>query len=245
MNRLDIEPVELPRLGAQHDHLWTVLCDLGEAHEENWTVIGGQMVMLHALQAGRPPSRVSEDIDTVIDTRVRPPALNSFLNTLAELGFTSAGVSPDEVAHRFVRDAVHIDVLGPDGLGQRADLRTVGNATTIEVRGGTQALERAELLPVRHNERVAYVPRPNLLGAIVIKAAAVSNDPNPRRHVRDVALLCSLVNEPLVLRQTMTRKDRQRLAGVKGLHDRNHEAWRVLDDTELGFAVFNLLIAAG
>lgn len=142
-----------------------------------------------------------------------------------------------------MRDAVHIDVLGPDGLGQRTDLRTVGNATTIEVRGGTQALERAELLPVRHNERVAYVPRPNLLGAIVIKAAAVNNDSNPRRHVRDVAFLCSLVDDPLVLRQTMTRKDRQRLVGVKGLHDRNHEAWRVLDDTELGFAVFNLLIA--
>ena len=79
----------------------------------------------------------------------------------------------------------------------------------------------------------------------MIKAAAVNNDPNPRRHVRDVAFLCSLVNDPLVLRQSMTRKDRQRLAGVKALHDRNHEAWRLIDDAELGFAVFNLLIATG
>jgi hypothetical protein len=125
MKQLDNEPVELPTLGSRHGELWSVLCDLGDAVNENWTIIGGQMVMLHALQAGRSPSRVSEDLDTVIDTRVRPPALASFLATLHDLGFKSAGVSPDDVAHRFARDSVHIDVLGPDGLGQRVDLRTV------------------------------------------------------------------------------------------------------------------------
>ncbi len=36
---------------------------------------------------------------------------------LANLGFKSAGVSPDEVAHRFECGSVHVDVLGPDGLG--------------------------------------------------------------------------------------------------------------------------------
>jgi hypothetical protein len=80
------------------------------------------MVMLHALQAGREPGRVSQDLDAVIDTRIRPPGLPglpAFLATLANLGFKSAGVSPDEVAHRFERGSVHIDVLGPDGLGGR------------------------------------------------------------------------------------------------------------------------------
>jgi hypothetical protein len=243
MKQLNNEPVELPSLGSRHDELWTVLCDLGDAVNENWTIIGGQMVMLHALQTGRSPSRVSEDLDTVIDTRVRPPALASFLATLHDLGFRSAGVSPDDVAHRFARDTVHIDVLGPDGLGQRVDLRTVGNATTIEVRGGTQALERSERLAVSYRGRVSLVPRPNLLGAIIIKSAAVNHDPNPRRHVRDVAFLCSLVNEPMSLREHMTRKDRQRLQAVKALHDRNHEAWNLLDDGELAFTVFNLLLA--
>ena len=56
--------------------------------------------MLHALQAGREPGRVSQDLDTVIDARVRPPALPAFLATLANLGFKSAGVSPDDVVHR-------------------------------------------------------------------------------------------------------------------------------------------------
>ena len=101
---------------------------------------------------------MSQDVDTVIDARIRPPALPAFLAMLAELGFESAGVRPDEVAHRFKRATVHVDVLGPDGLGARADLRTTGTATTIQVRGGTQALRRSERVPVRHADRVALVP---------------------------------------------------------------------------------------
>jgi hypothetical protein len=239
-----IEPLMLPQLGPHHDDLWTTLCDLGDAHQEDWVIIGGQMVMLHALQAGREPGRVSQDLDAVIDARVRPPALPAFLATLANLGFKSAGVSPDEVAHRFERGYVHVDVLGPDGLGGRSDLRTMDTATTIEVRGGTQALRRAERVPVRHGDRVVHVPRPNLLGAMVIKAAAVHNDPHPQRHVRDVAFLCSIVTDPRAMHAQMTAKDLQRLRAVTVLDDPINEAWRLLDDPELGYIAFRLLVAA-
>ena len=61
-----IEPLMLPQLGPHHDDLWTTLCDLGDAHHEDWVIIGGQMVMLHALQAGREPGRISQDLDAVI-----------------------------------------------------------------------------------------------------------------------------------------------------------------------------------
>lgn len=239
-----IEPLMLPQLGPHHDDLWTTLCDLGDAHECDWVIIGGQMVMLHALQAGREPIRVSQDLDTVIDARVRPPALPAFLATLANLGFKSAGVSPDEVAHRFERGSVHVDVLGPDGLGCRSDLRTTGTATTVQVRGGTQALQRAERVPVRHGVRVVHVPRPNLLGAIVIKAAAVHNDPHPQRHIRDVAFLCSIVADPRAMRSHMTAKDLQRLRAVAVLEDPTNEAWRLLDDPELGYIAFRILVTA-
>jgi hypothetical protein len=239
-----IEPLDLPRIGPHHDDLWTTLCDLGDAHEEDWLVIGGQMVMLHALQAGREPGRVSQDLDTVIDARVRPPALPAFLATLANLGFKSAGVSPDEVAHRFERGSVHVDVLGPDGLGGRSDLRTTGTATTIQVGGGTQALQRAERVPVRHSDRVVHVPRPNLVGAIVIKAAAAHHDPHPQRHVRDIAFLCSIVTDPDAMRTDMSAKDLQRLRAVNELDDPRNEAWRLLDDPELGYTAFRILVGA-
>ena len=167
---VDIEPLELPVLGALHDDLWTVLCDVSDRHRADWRVIGGQMVMLHGLQAGRSPGRVSDDLDLVIDARVRPPTIPAFIATLGELGFASTGVSPDNVAHRFGRGDVRVDVVSPDGMGERADLRTIGSATTIEVRGGTQALQRTERVPVLHRQRRALVPRPSLVGAIVIKA---------------------------------------------------------------------------
>ena len=239
-----IKPLMLPQLGPHHDDLWTTLCDLVDAHHEDWVIIGGQMVMLHALQAGREPGRVSQDLDAVIDARVRPPALPAFLATLATLGFKSAGVSPDEVAHRFERGSIHVDVLGPDGLGGRSDLRTTGTATTIQVRGGTQALQRAERVPVRHDDRVVHVPRPNLLGAIVIKAAAVHNDPHPQRHVRDLAFLCSIIPDPRAMHADMTAKDLQRLRAVTVLNDRTNEAWRLLDDPELGYTAFRILVTA-
>ena len=58
------------------------------------------MVMLYALQAGRRPHRVSQDLDAIIAARVRPPALAPFLVTVQDLGFTSVGMSPDEIGHR-------------------------------------------------------------------------------------------------------------------------------------------------
>jgi hypothetical protein len=88
------------------------------------------------------------------------------------------------------------------------------------------------------------VPRPNLLGAIVIKAAAVHNDPHPQRHVRDVAFLCSIVTDPRAMRADMTAKDLQRLRAVTVLDDRGNEAWQILDDPELGYTAFRILVAA-
>ena len=145
-----------------------MLCNLADRHEADWTVIGGQMVMLDGLQTNRSPGRVSDDLDLVIDARVRPPTIPAFITTLCELGFVSAGVSPDNVAHRFGRGAVLVDVVSPDGVGERADLRTIGSAKTIEVRGRTQALQRTERVAVLHRQRRALAPRPSLMGAIVI-----------------------------------------------------------------------------
>lgn len=238
---LAIDPLPLPRYDNHHDQLWTTLCDLADAHPSDWTLIGGQMVLLHSLQARRDPGRVSQDLDAVIDARVRPPALPQFIKTLHQLGFEATDVSPDEIAHRFQRNDIHIDVLGPDGLGPRTDLRTRGRATTIEVSGGTQALHRTERVPVSHGARTALVPRPNLLGAITIKAAAASNDPYPQRHLRDLAFLCSLIETPDLVRAEMSPKDSERLRSVTALNDRTHEAWQLLDDATVGFLAFRLL----
>jgi hypothetical protein len=240
---LDIEPLRLPALGALHDDLWSALCNIADLHHTDWTVIGGQMVMLHGLQANQSPGRVSQDLDLVIDARVRPPATPAFIATLGDLGFTSTGVSPDDVAHRFGHGKVRIDVVSPDGVGGRADLRTVGSATTVEVRGGTQALHRTERVPVQHKKRTALVPRPNLLGAIVIKSAAVSSDHYPQRHLRDLAFLCGLAADPFELKSNLTPSDRRCLRASSVLDNQNHQAWRQLDDPDAAYATYRLLQA--
>lgn len=223
--------IELPPMVARDTALWEALLDIAERMHSDWTLVGGQMVLLHALEGGRTPPRVSEDLDLVVDARIRPPALPTMMTVLAELRFTSVGVSPDGVAHRFARGGVSIDVLAPDGLGPRADLRTVGGAVTITVGGGTYALNETSLVDVGCRGRRGRVPRPSLAGSLVVKAYAARTDRGPSgtsRHLRDLAFLCSLVDDPIGLRAQLGKANRRRLRDVAALADETHEAWVLL-----------------
>ena len=143
-------------------------------------------------------------------------------------------ISADGLAHRYTRSAeprpVVIDVLAPEGLGERADLTTTPPGRTIEVPGGTQALSRTESITVVHEGRSGTIPRPTLLAAIVAKAAATAL-PGPDRHYRDLALLCALVGDPFELVDQMTRKDRQRLRLAGKLLDDTDPVWPLLPAT--------------
>jgi hypothetical protein len=144
------------------------------------------------------------------------------------LGFVLAGISAEGLAHRYKRDAeprpVVIDVLAPEGVGERASLLTSPPGRTVEVPAGTQALGRTEVVTIVHEGRRGRLPRPTLLAAIVGKAAATGL-PNPERHYRDLALLLCLVDDPFALVEQLTRKDRQRLGRAGGLLDDAHPAW--------------------
>ena len=60
---LDIEPLQPPVLGALHDGLWTVLCNLTDRHEADWTVIG--------RADGRAPRLASEPLTWARQPRSR------------------------------------------------------------------------------------------------------------------------------------------------------------------------------
>ena len=47
---IDREPVALPVLSGIDDQLWLALIELAEVQPDNWTLIGGQMVLLHAIE---------------------------------------------------------------------------------------------------------------------------------------------------------------------------------------------------
>jgi hypothetical protein len=63
-----------------------------------------------------------------------------------------------------------------------------------------------------------------MLAALVAKAAATAL-PGPERHYRDLALLCTLVEDPFEMAEQMTAKDRQRLRLADALLEPSHPAW--------------------
>lgn len=107
-----------------------------------------------------------------------------------------------------------IDVLLPDGIGGRASLRQgVTGSPTLATAGGTQALQRSETIAVSVAGREGYVRRPDLVGALVGKAAALSNagDPGLGRHRRDFVILAGLLTARDFRKEELTKKGRQRL----------------------------------
>ncbi len=103
MTRLDVPAVSLPPLAGGGKELWRLLLDLAERLRVPWTLVGGQMVLLHGLQKNRTPPRVSADLDAVIDIRTDPRALRTTDTVFRELGLEAAGVLcwPSGVSHKY------------------------------------------------------------------------------------------------------------------------------------------------
>ena len=240
---LEREPVELPVL-AGHDHkLWHTLLELADLRPWAWTLIGGQMVFLHASEHGVIPPRVSADLDVLVNARVVTGAVRRFVRAIENREFELDGASPQGVAHRYRRGGVSIDVLAPDGLGPRTDLTTTPPGHTIQVPGGTQALTRTQLLPVSVGSSRGLVPRPSLLGAVIIKAAAADVDDQTDAQLGDLALLLSLLEQPMTQRSDLTSKEKRRLQARSELLNTGHRAWSGLPASEAdrGRAALRLL----
>jgi hypothetical protein len=222
--------ISLPPLGDLEDALWSALIDIAERRPADWTLVGGQMVLLHALEQGVSPPRISRDLDLVVDARARPPAIPAMARTLDGLGFVISEIAPDGAGHRFTRGSVAIDLLAPEGAGERANLAVGAGAHTVEIRGGSYALSRSELVDVSAGGRSGRVPRPDLAGAVLIKAMAARSDKRrgPERHLRDLAFLLSLVPDPFVLADELGAANRKRVRDVTPLADAVNEAWAVL-----------------
>ena len=209
------EPVELSTLGEAQLQSWHAVLDLYEVIDSDWTRIGGQLVHLHCAERNTAPVRPTDDIDTVLDVRANPRILETFTAALIKMGFTTE-TSAEEVQHRWRRDLAQIDVLIPEGVGERAAARQgAGGARTITAPGTTQALERSEPVPVLVGGRLGTVLRPTLVGALVGKAAArteISSDRKAGRHCIDFVILASLVVARDFREAVLSKKDRTRLA---------------------------------
>ncbi|MCY4103975.1 MAG: hypothetical protein OXG55_12070 [bacterium] len=113
--RLSGPPLALPASRGPAGEIWTTLCELAAAKPDGWTLIGGQMVLLHALERDAEPTRTSTDLDILVNARIVVGAVGAFVSLIETLGFTIA--SPDH--------AVWTDFAGPAAARARLALRTL------------------------------------------------------------------------------------------------------------------------
>lgn len=227
--------VVMPAMSAGQEQAWHALMDLHDAIPTDWALVGGQMVHLHCAERGASPLRPTDDADTVVDVRTRPDILHTFTATLTDLGFAPE-TSGNGVQHRWKRDRAQIDVLIPEGMGHRAEARGgVQGAPSVAAPGTTQALARASDIEVEVAGRRGTVRRPNLVGALVGKAAArvdLGGGGTSGRHCVDFVVLASLVAVRDFRDDTLTKKDRQRLRQMLTICRADEDACSVPEASE-------------
>lgn len=228
---------------AAEEGWWTLLELAEEGGNDVWMVIGGQMMHVLAAEYGAAEAvRPTQDADVVVNVRALRGGTEMLAAWLLDRGYGFDGGSPDEIGHRFVRQAsggghTIFDVLAPEGLGQRTNTFTVRPARTVSVPGSTQAFGRADAVEVTvsgmsgRRPRSGVVQRPGLLGALIMKAAAtqIAVRANSDRDWQDAALLLTLFENPAAAAASCGKTDRRRLRDIMPLMDRDHVGWANLD----------------
>ncbi len=218
MTTLRLPPIAGAQLAA-----WHALLDLAPKLGDNWTVIGGQMVLMHQAERSvlaNPETeiRFSVDLDLVFDTRTRSRALANAHNVLRAAGFEQDMPNRQGTAHRYRQGEAVIDVLAPDNIGDHPP--KVGIGFTLGIPGGSQALRRTEPVTVQVEQKSEAIRRPNLVGAIIIKAKAASSPtPNARgrdRHFQDLGILTDLLTGQDLAGANLNKNEKKLLKAVSG-----------------------------
>ncbi|MBA3783029.1 MAG: hypothetical protein H0X12_14410 [Nocardioides sp.] len=212
--------VILPAMAERQADSWQALLDLYERLSEGWTLVGGQMVHLHCAERGYSPLRPTDDADMVLDIKANAEILLEFTTVLQdEMGFEADGITANGKQHRWkgTNSKASIDVLIPANVGERLPLRKGATGSqTIQTPGGIQALHRTEVVAVTAAGREGFVRRPNLVGALIIKAAAheVISDPLKGRHRADFATLAAMVSASDFRDEELSTSERKRLRAM-------------------------------
>jgi hypothetical protein len=237
--------IELRDLTPAAEEGWWLLLELMAEQPESCMVVGGQMMYLLAAEhrAGLP--RPTDDVDVVVNVQLQPRGTEWLADWLVARGLEMGKPSADGIGHRFARASsngpgqVVFDVLAPSWTGRQRVALTRPPARTVQAPGSTSAFARSELVAVAvsgmtgHEPREGRVRRPDLLGALVMKAAGIKEihgRTNPSRDWQDVALLLSMLPDPHEASTQCDRNDRRRLRDMTPLLERDHVGWLTLDD---------------
>lgn len=235
--------IQIPALSDRDESLWRLTHEVADVLETlPWVLVGGQMVAILEAEHGATIGFATGDVDALLDVRAVVDVTLEAARRLLDAGFEPA--TQVGRGYRFIRGDAIVDVLAPDNLGARADLRTVPPDATIEVIGGSQALNRARVVEIDTGDGPFQIPIPTLAGAIIIKSrvAAVAQQ-GREKHQRDLARLLALVPDVVALRSELTTRERGYLRKHPALLDVGHPAWRRVARAQDGAAALAYLIA--
>ena len=194
--------------------LWTAVGDLAERLPGEWTLIGGLMVQLHAVEHGMTDVRPTIDVDILGQARPQH-TLDAIDRVLHREGFELIGLDLDGYGHRYERDGLVVDVLAPEGIKPPPSLGPGRKA--VGVPGGSQALSRSETITVTVRSHAFELRRPSLLGAVLIKARSLMVHSDPETQREDLLRLLSLIEDPRETAAELRRTERGwlRVAGQR------------------------------
>lgn len=98
------------------------------------------------------------------------------------------------------------------------------------------------MVSAESESRAGSLPRPNLLGAILVKARAVEVDDLPDAQREDLAFLLSLVSDPYEMRGELSRNERRWLRRRRELLDAGAATWRGVNNADDGRLALRVLI---
>lgn len=170
---------------------WPLLVELARLLPAgSWTLIGGLMVQLHALRAGIPHGRATDDVDALLHIETGATTYREAARLL-----TGAGIEPEQALHRdakqhrFRRGRDVIDVLVADHAAPSVFIaRAVPQA--VQAPGGTRALRNTVNAVLSVDGEAVSISLPDEFGALVLKASAYVADRRDRdRHLEDLTTL--------------------------------------------------------
>ncbi len=107
-------------------------------------------------------------------------------------------------------------MLAPDGLGP-SGATTTGKHKTIQIPGGTQALNRVEVVEIVVDDKGVTVRRPTLIAALLLKARALQVHSRPEDQRHDLVTLLGLFDDPRAARADITTKE---IGWLRSISDR-------------------------
>lgn len=187
---------------------WPQTAELARAiPSEQWTLVGGLMVQLHAARADLPLNRPTVDVDMVLHIETDATTFPDVRDKLEDLGYEIQMPAGDGPVHRFTRhnSEQQVDVMVADNLSPRFR-PTVKGRPVFGIPAGTSALQKTVNCEIDVNGTTTRLSVPTVLGALVLKGEAYRQDDRDRdRHLDDAAILaCAIVN-PVTERNSCTR----------------------------------------